>query len=141
MRKMRWLAMLLALVMIAAACGSDDDSTDAGDSGDGGDTAEETTTTEQVDVSQGGDLTFYMITHSDEGPFWSVVKRGMEAACDDVGVLVRHRHVGRVPRTKLLARDDDRDVHHLLRLCVQLGLERRLLGTARSVVQDRLIRG
>jgi simple sugar transport system substrate-binding protein len=80
---MRWLAMLLALVMIAAACGSDDDSTDAG--GDtGGDDA--TTTTEQVDVSQGGDLTFHMITHSDDGPFWSVVQRGMEAACDDLGV-------------------------------------------------------
>ena len=27
-----------------------------------------------------------MITHSDDGPFWSVVKRGMEAACTDVGV-------------------------------------------------------
>ncbi len=41
---------------------------------------------DEVDLSQGGDLTFHMITHSDDGPFWSVVKRGMDAACADVGV-------------------------------------------------------
>ncbi len=29
-----------------------------------------------------------MITHSDDGPFWSVVKRGMEAAGEDLGVTV-----------------------------------------------------
>jgi simple sugar transport system substrate-binding protein len=49
----------------------------------GGDTA---TATDTVDASQGTDLTFHMVTHSDEGPFWSVVKRGMEAACEDLGV-------------------------------------------------------
>lgn len=82
----RWLAVLLAIVLVTAACGSDDDgdegasddsSSDA--SGDGGDE-------ESVDQTQGGDLTFHMITHSDDGPFWSVVKAGMEAACSDVGV-------------------------------------------------------
>ena len=76
----RWLAVLLAIVLVTAACGSDDDgdegasddsSSDA--SGDGGDE-------ESVDQTQGGDLTFHMITHSDDGPFWSVVKRGMDAA-------------------------------------------------------------
>ncbi|NOX31844.1 MAG: substrate-binding domain-containing protein, partial [Actinobacteria bacterium] len=41
---------------------------------------------EEVDQTQGGDLTFYMITHSDDGPFWSVLKRGAEAAADNVGV-------------------------------------------------------
>ncbi len=81
--KFKWLALLLALVMFAAACGDDDDG-DAGgddsgdDSGDDGD--------EAVDQTQGGDLTFHMITHSDDGPFWSVVKRGAEAAAADVGV-------------------------------------------------------
>ena len=54
-------------------------------------TAEDTataaaTSSDTVDASQGTDLTFHMITHSDEGPFWSVVKRGMEAACEDLGV-------------------------------------------------------
>lgn len=94
MKKMRWLAMLLALVMVAAACGSDaaddnagtddgtettDDRTDAG-TDDGSDEPDE------VDVTQGTDLTFHMITHSDDGPFWSVLKRGAEAAAADVGV-------------------------------------------------------
>jgi simple sugar transport system substrate-binding protein len=59
-----------------------------GDTGDtGGDTGEAGGTGEDtVDVTQGGDLTFHMITHSDDGPFWSVVKRGMDAACEDLGV-------------------------------------------------------
>ena len=91
MKKMSWLAMLLALVMVAAACGSDDD-TSASDDGDAsGDTADDDTAgdtddDETVDVTQGGDLTFHMITHSDDGPFWSVLKRGAEAAAEDVGV-------------------------------------------------------
>ena len=100
MKKMRWLAMLLALVMITAACGSDDNAEDS--SGD--DTAETTdgstdagqdeaaTDTEgdgdAVELTQGSDLTFHMITHSDDGPFWSVVKRGADAAAADLGVTV-----------------------------------------------------
>ncbi|MGB5758228.1 MAG: substrate-binding domain-containing protein [Acidimicrobiales bacterium] len=100
MKKMRWLAMLLALVMITAACGSDDNAEDSS----GGDTAETTdgstdagqdeaaTDTEgdgdAVDLTQGSDLTFHMITHSDDGPFWSVVKRGADAAAADLGVTV-----------------------------------------------------
>ena len=100
MKKMRWLALLLALAMVAAACGSDDT---AEDSSGGGDTEEPSDTTdsggdeeeaatdagdeeEAVDLTQGSDLTFYMITHSDDGPFWSVLKRGAEAAAEDVGV-------------------------------------------------------
>ena len=73
----RWLAVLLAIVLVTAACGSDDDDTSEGAGSD---------TEEAVEQTQGGDLTFHMITHSDDGPFWSVVKRGMEAACADVGV-------------------------------------------------------
>jgi len=41
---------------------------------------------DDVALSQGSDLTFHMITHSDDGPFWSVVKRGMEASCSNLGV-------------------------------------------------------
>jgi simple sugar transport system substrate-binding protein len=81
MKNMRWLAMLLALVMVAAACGSDAETTDNADSGD--DSSEEE---EEVTATQGSDLTFHMITHSDDGPFWSVLKRGAEAAAEDVGV-------------------------------------------------------
>ncbi len=41
---------------------------------------------DSVTAEQGTDLTFHMITHSDDGPFWSVVHRGMDAACEDLGV-------------------------------------------------------
>ncbi len=58
--------------------GGSDDGGDEGGSDDGG--------TEDVDQTQSGDLTFHMITHSDDGPFWSVVNRGMDAACEDLGV-------------------------------------------------------
>ena len=50
---------------VPATTGGDDGSAD-----DGGDD-------DSVDLTQGGDLTFHMITHSEDGPFWSVVKRGM----------------------------------------------------------------
>jgi len=76
MRKFRWLAIMLAFVLVAAACGGDgDDTTTTG----GG-------TQDTVDLTQGGDLTFHMVTHSDDGPFWAVVKRGMDDACAAVGV-------------------------------------------------------
>ena len=80
----RWLAVLLAIVLVAAACGDDDSSSESADSNDSAST--DATEEEAVEQTQGGDLTFHMITHSDDGPFWSVVKRGMEAACADVGV-------------------------------------------------------
>ena len=92
---MRLLAMLAVLTLVAAACGgstaesadgggddtesTNDAGSDDGGSDDGGDT-------EEVDAAQGSDLTFHMITHSDDGPFWSVVNRGMDAACSDLGV-------------------------------------------------------
>ncbi len=105
MRKLRTILVpIAALSLVAAACGGDDDSDSVADDGTaedtgGGDaTAEDTgggdATAEDtsgggddtVDASQGSDLTFHMITHSDSGPFWSVVKRGMEAAAEDLGV-------------------------------------------------------
>jgi len=87
MKKMRWLAMLLAIVMVAASCGSDSGDTDATSSGDdAAESTDDSSESEEVDVTQGSDLTFYMITHSDDGPFWTVVKNGAEAAAADVGV-------------------------------------------------------
>jgi simple sugar transport system substrate-binding protein len=84
MNKFKLLALVLAIGMVAAACG---DSSDDG-AGDAATTTEAAaaTTTEAVDQTQTGSLTFYMITHSDDGPFWSVLKRGAEAAAADVGV-------------------------------------------------------
>ncbi|HUF98834.1 MAG TPA: sugar ABC transporter substrate-binding protein [Ilumatobacter sp.] len=96
------IAPVAALSLVLAACGGDDDdasdttaaggdTTDATDTtaaGSDGTTATDGTTaaTDSVDASQGSDLTFHMVTHSDDGPFWSVVKRGMDAAAEDLGV-------------------------------------------------------
>jgi len=113
MRKLRTILVpIAALSLVATACSGDDDDSgsaedtsestaDAGgdDGGEetadaGGDDGGEDTADaggddggeDTVDASQGSDLTFHMITHSDGGPFWSVVKRGQEAACADLGI-------------------------------------------------------
>ncbi len=67
----------LGLALVVAACGSSSND-DKGNtsSSDGGDVA----------LTQGSDLTFAMVTHSDEGSFWSVVKKGAEQAAKDEGV-------------------------------------------------------
>jgi len=87
MRKLRTImAPIAALAIIATACGSDDDTADAPaeEPAAAAEPAEEPA--DEVAATQGGDITFHMVTHSDDGPFWSVVKRGMEAACEDTGV-------------------------------------------------------
>ena len=39
-----------------------------------------------VNLTQGSNLKFAMVTHSDEGSFWSVVKKGAQQAAKDEGV-------------------------------------------------------
>ena len=39
-----------------------------------------------MNLTQGSGLTFAMVTHGDEGSFWSVVKKGAEQAAKDEGV-------------------------------------------------------
>jgi simple sugar transport system substrate-binding protein len=114
-KQFRYAASALAVVtLVAAACtGDDDDSADtdattgetegtsSGTEGTTGGTEGTTAGTEgttagtegtepgdTVDVSQGQDLSFHVITHSDEGIFWSVVQNGAEQAGEDLGVEV-----------------------------------------------------
>ncbi len=85
MRKLRTImAPIAALAIIATACGSDDTADAPAEEPAAAEPAEEPA--DEVAATQGGDITFHMVTHSDDGPFWSVVKRGMEAACEDTGV-------------------------------------------------------
>ncbi len=82
MKRMRWLTLLAVFALVVAACGGDDGSVD-----DTSTTAADTSaTTDAVDPVQSSDLTFHMVTHSDDGVFWSVVKKGMEDACAALGV-------------------------------------------------------
>ena len=76
MKKLRFLLALLAIFsLFAVSCGDDSADTPA-------------LAASQASGTPDSGLTFHMITHSDEGPFWSVVKRGAEAAADHVGVTL-----------------------------------------------------
>lgn len=67
------LGLLIVLAVFAVGCGSSKKSSSSG-------------TTANVKLTQGSNLTFAMVTHSDEGSFWSVVKKGAEQAAKDEGV-------------------------------------------------------
>jgi simple sugar transport system substrate-binding protein len=72
---------LLALAVVLAGCG--------GSSNKSSSTSRSASTgssSSAVDLTQGSGLTFAMVTHSDEGTFWSVVKKGAEQAAKDEGV-------------------------------------------------------
>ncbi len=103
----KWLAILPAVALISASCGSSaDDAADGTDVASSDSVVESadsvaesadsvaeegaapSTDAEPVDQTQSSDLTFHVITHSDDGPFWSVVKRGAEQAAEDLGVTV-----------------------------------------------------
>ena len=95
----KWLALLPAVALVFASCSSSGDDAADGTNAAGDTVAESTdsvagdgttpgTDAEPVDQTQAGDLTFHMITHSDDGPFWSVVKRGAEQAAEDLGVTL-----------------------------------------------------
>jgi simple sugar transport system substrate-binding protein len=71
------LVLVLGLATIVAGCGSSKKS---------GTTGASTTGKATVKLTQGSGLTFAMVTHSDEGSFWSVVKKGAEQAAKDQGV-------------------------------------------------------
>ncbi len=74
------LLVALALAVFAVGCGSSNKSksTSSGSSA--------STATDNVNLTQGSNLTFAMVTHSDEGSFWSVVKKGAQQAAKDEGV-------------------------------------------------------
>jgi simple sugar transport system substrate-binding protein len=76
------LVLAVALAVFAAGCGGDNN-----DNGGGGGSAASTSTGgDNVDLTQGGGMTIAMVTHSDEGSFWSVVKKGAQQAAKDEGV-------------------------------------------------------
>jgi simple sugar transport system substrate-binding protein len=80
-RKLMGVA-LSAAALLAAGCGGNPPAGAPGsnESSDKG---------SDVSLTQGGDLTIAMVTHSDEGSFWSVVKKGAEAAADAEGVTLK----------------------------------------------------
>jgi simple sugar transport system substrate-binding protein len=74
------LLMVLGLAVFAAACGGDDN-------GDEGGTP---AAKDDVNLTQGTDLTIAMVTHGDGGSFWSVAKKGAEDGAKAMGVELKY---------------------------------------------------
>jgi simple sugar transport system substrate-binding protein len=72
------LLVVLLLAVLVAACGSSKSSSKSSSGGGSG--------SSNVSLTQGSNLTVAMVTHSDEGSFWSVVKKGAQQAAKDMGV-------------------------------------------------------
>ena len=86
MRRVRYavlgLLMVLGLAAFAAACGGDDDG--------GGDSGGTPATSDDVDLTQGQDITIAVITHGNGDSFWAVAKKGAEDAGKRMGVTVKY---------------------------------------------------
>ena len=109
MKKTRYVfASLAALALVATACGSDKNTTStaapAGTTGGAvtsaapADTSAATTaapadtaSADTVDVTAGQDITIAVITHGDNGVFWSVFQKGAEAAGKALGITVKYQ--------------------------------------------------
>jgi simple sugar transport system substrate-binding protein len=74
--------VLLALAVVAVGCGGSNKKSTATSAAKTPTTGGQT----NVQTTQGTNLTFAMVTHSDEGSFWSVVKKGAQQAAKDEGV-------------------------------------------------------
>jgi simple sugar transport system substrate-binding protein len=83
-RKLWALVLVLALAVFGAACGTNENN-GGGDSGDKG-----SEQSDQVDLTQGGDLTIAMVTHGDGGSFWAVAKKGAEDGAKAEGVTLKY---------------------------------------------------
>jgi simple sugar transport system substrate-binding protein len=94
MRQLRYallaVLMVLGLAVFTAACGGDDD----GDDTSGGTPA----TSDDVNLTQGQDLTIAVITHGSGDSFWAVAKKGAEDAGERTGVTVKYSESANDPQ-------------------------------------------
>jgi len=81
-RRLSGLGLLVAfaLAIFAVGCGGSDNNNTSSSA------SPASTTGDNVNLTQGSGQTYAMVTHSDEGSFWSVVKKGAEAAAKAEGV-------------------------------------------------------
>ena len=88
MKRRAWLALLLAIGLVAAACGPADDDPD--------DAAPDTDDAAPVEdgVADRG-FRFIVVSHGQSAdPFWSVAANGVSDAADDMGVTVEYQAPG-----------------------------------------------
>src|SRR3979409_339172 len=74
MRRVPGIAGIAVVATFAAAC----------------DTSTTSSTTPSSGTSKSA-YTFYMVTHGDNGTFWSVVQKGEKQAATDLGVTVNYQ--------------------------------------------------
>ena len=82
------LALVVAAVALVAGCGSSSDKT----SNDKG------AKSDDVQLTQGKNLTIGMVTHGAGDTFWAVVKKGAEAAAKDEGVKLNYQESNNDPQ-------------------------------------------
>jgi simple sugar transport system substrate-binding protein len=82
--------MVFGLAAFAAACGGGD----SGDKSSGGTPASK----DNVNLTQGQDVTIAMVTHGDGGSFWAVAKRGAEDAAKQMGVTLKYSESNNDPQ-------------------------------------------
>jgi simple sugar transport system substrate-binding protein len=82
--------MVLGLAAFVAACGGDED----GDGGSGGTPAAK----DDVNLTQGQDLTIAVITHGSGDSFWAVAKKGAEDGAERMGVTLRYSESANDPQ-------------------------------------------
>jgi simple sugar transport system substrate-binding protein len=95
MRRLRFtllaVLMVLGLAAFAAACGGDDDD----DGASGGTPAQ---SEDDVNLTQGQDVTIAVITHGEGDSFWAVAKKGAEDAGERTGVTVKYSESANDPQ-------------------------------------------
>jgi simple sugar transport system substrate-binding protein len=93
MRQLRFavlaVLMVLGLAAFAAACGGDDDGDDQGGT---------PATQDDVNLTQGQDITIAVITHGEGDSFWAVAKKGAEDAGKRLGVTVKYSESANDPQ-------------------------------------------
>jgi simple sugar transport system substrate-binding protein len=77
---MKRLVACIAFAALAVGCGN------GGKDKNGQPVSANKGGSDNVELTQGSNFTFAMVTHSDEGSFWSVVKKGAQQAAKDEGV-------------------------------------------------------
>jgi simple sugar transport system substrate-binding protein len=82
--------MVLGLAAFAAACGGDD--------GDDGASGGSPATKDDVNLTQGQDVTIAVITHGSGDSFWAVAKKGAEDAGKQMGVTVKYSESANDPQ-------------------------------------------
>ena len=80
--------MVLGLAFLAAACGGDD----------GDDSGGSPASKDDVNLTQGQDVTIAMVTHGDGGSFWAVAKKGAEDGAKQMGVTLKYSESNNDPQ-------------------------------------------